>query len=164
MHQILASLLALFFSLSCPAMEGDVDFRHSTLAAESGLEVDAGRTILNPVGKPGSWFEYWQPRYQPQALVNDGQASTAIHEGQHVADILAHPQLTSLTEHSYFPGAGFARYGFEYRAYAAEGALSSPLTPFRSFDFNHMVNFEADIGIFVGLPGAAGYSIYQGIH
>jgi len=131
-------------------------------AAEEGLAATSGRTILNPVAKPSSWFEYWQPRYNPQPLVFDGQASTAIHEGQHVADILAHPQLTSLANHSYFPGAGFARYWFEYRAWAAEGALSSPLTPFNSFNLNHAVNFGADVGVFVGLPAAAGYSIYQG--
>jgi hypothetical protein len=69
-----------------------------------------------------------------------------------------------LTDHIYFPGAGFARYWFEYRGWAAEGALSSPLTPFRSFDLNHAVNFGADVFVFVGLPAAAGHSIYKGFH
>lgn len=135
-----------------------------TLAKAGSVQAAAGRTILNPVGKPASLLEYWKPRYNPQALVFDGQASTAIHEGQHLADILAHPQLTSLTDHVFFPGAGFARYGFEYRAYAAEGALSTPLTPFRSFDLSHLVNFGADVGVFVGLPAAAGCSLSQGTH
>jgi hypothetical protein len=133
----------------------------TTFSADQGV---AGQTFLNPVNKPSSWFEYWKPQYDPGAVVYDDQASTAIHEGQHVADVLNYPQLTSVADHTYFPGAGLVRYGFEYRAYAAEGALSSPLTPFQSFNTMQTVNFVGDMATFGGLSTAAGYSIYQGGH
>jgi uncharacterized protein YfaP (DUF2135 family) len=42
MTQVLCLLLTLLFSPGSPAMEGDVDFRHSFLAAKSG------QNLLNP--------------------------------------------------------------------------------------------------------------------
>lgn len=135
-----------------------------TTPAANSLNATAGYTELNPINPPDSWLQYWTPQYDPITVVSDGEESTATHEMQHAVDIVNNPQLTSLANHTYFPGAGFARYWFEYRGYSAEGALSSPLVPFNSFNSAQLFNFGADVGVFGGLPAAAGYSIYTSNH
>ena len=136
----------------------------TTPGANSLNATRVGYTDLNPINQPDSWFQYWTPQYDPITYVLDGEESTATHEMQHAIDIVNNPQLTSLANHTYFPGAGFARYWFEYRGYSAEGALASPLTPFNSFNSGQLFNFGADVGLSVGLPVGAGYSIYSSTH
>ncbi len=138
------------------------------LAAESGLSTGRQVGWVNPIPKydvNAPWYRYTTPSFGIDAgVVTEGRtaaqiAATKAHEGQHIMDVVAHPQITHLaTQKGFFPGSGISRYWLEYRGYSAGGQLQGLGTPFQSFNTLQKVNFGMDALIFGG--GTAG-AIYM---
>jgi hypothetical protein len=144
--------------------------RAGITAADTGLS--AGRRVgwANPIpmyNVNAPWYRYITPRFDIDAgVVTEGRTTAQImatkaHEGQHIADILNHPQITYLAgKETYFPGAGFSRYWLEYRGYCAGGTLQNLATPLQSFRPKYLNFFWRDVSISAGLGLGAGYGTY----
>jgi len=145
----------------------------TAVGTEFSAAQQTGKVIITPrydVNTP--WYQFLKPSFDVKAsVVTEGRTAEAIaatkaHEGQHIMDVIANPQLTYLATQArigkagYFPGSGLARYWFEYRGYSAGGTLNNLTTPLQSFRAAQKTYLWYDLTLFGGGSAGAASSIY----
>jgi RHS repeat-associated protein len=151
-------------------VQGIRGLRTGLRVSEGGLSAKRSVGWVNAIPKydvNAPWYKYVTPSFTVNAgVVTQGRtvaqiAATKVHEGQHIMDVLNHPQITHLaTKNSYFPGSGLARYWLEYRGYSA-GGRQGLLTPLGSFSPAQQRYLAYDMAIFGGGSVGAGFMQYE---